>query len=51
MGSDGAAQVAVPDDIGDEAAATMLIGTLTAMGLVQEAAVPKVPHSTTPLHC
>lgn len=48
VGIDGEAQVGVPDDIGDEAAATMLIGTLTAMGLVQEAGVPKVSHSTVP---
>lgn len=33
--------VGVPDDINDEIAAQSLIGTLTAMGLVQEAAVPK----------
>lgn len=36
------AQVGVPDDISDEVAAQSLIGTLTAVGLVQEAAVPKV---------
>lgn len=33
--------VAVPDDVNDEVAAQTLIGTLTAVGLVQEAAVPK----------
>ena len=41
----------MPDHISDEAAATALIGTLTAMGLVQEAAVPKVPRSTRSHSC
>ena len=36
------AQVVVPDDISDEVAAQSFIGTVTALGLVQEAAVPKV---------
>lgn len=39
-------QVAVPDDINDEIAAQIFITTLTVIGLVETAAVPKVTRSS-----
>ena len=43
-------QVGVPDDINDEIAAQTFITTLTVIGLVETAAVPKVS-LTMPLVC
>ncbi len=37
-------QVAVPDDISDEIAAQTFITTLTVIGLVETAAVPKASY-------
>lgn len=37
-----AVQVVVPDNVSEEVAATVLIGTLTVLGLVQTSAVSRV---------